>query len=63
MMAVVEVLVFMMVVTVILLMSDDSKGPRIGQSFIIFTFSVIKKMRDRPTNQWTDLPMDGQTLL
>ena len=42
-----------MVVTVMLLMSDDSQGPRIAQSFIIFAFSVIKKnagQTDRPTN-------------
>ena len=32
-----------MAVTVMLLMSDDSQGPRIAQSFIIFAFSVIKK--------------------
>ena len=46
-----------MAVTVMLLMSDDSQGPRIGQSFIIFAFSFIKKTRDRQT----DGPIDRRT--
>ena len=44
-----------MVVTVMLLL-DDSQGPRIGQSFIIFAFSFIKKNAGQ-----TDGPTDGRT--
>ena len=36
----------MMVVTVMLLMSDESEGPSIGQAFIIYAFSIIKKKRE-----------------
>ena len=49
-----------MAVTVMLLMSDDSQGPRIGQSFIIFAFSVIKKNAGQ-TNGQTDRRTNGRT--
>ena len=53
-----------MVLTVMLLVSDDSQGPRIGQSFIIYAFSVIKKnagQTDRRTDGPTDRRTDGRT--
>ena len=54
-----------------MLLSDDSEGPRIGQSFIILAFPIIEKKNagqmDGPTNglcnRPTEGPMDRQTLL
>ena len=41
---------------VVLMMSDDSQGPWIGPSFIIFAFLAIKK---KTRNGPTDRRMDG----
>ena len=49
-----------MVLTVIFLVSDNSQGPRIGESFIIYAFSVIKKNAGQ-TNGPTDRRTDGRT--
>ena len=37
------VVMAVVLVTVVLIMSDESQGPGIDQSFIVFTFSAVKK--------------------
>ena len=49
----------MMVVTVMLLRSDESEGPRIGQALIIYAFSIIEKKRE--TNQRTNQQTNQQS--